>query len=70
MAGRAFGEEFAGELAAKGFMWGSSIAGAIVAGPAGAVVGLAASVAILAAASKSSPPGGDQAPRGQNGASK
>jgi len=60
MAGRTFGEELSGELAGKAVIWGPSIAGALLLGPFGVLLGLAASVAILASACENSPlPGGD-----------
>ncbi|MGO9112509.1 MAG: hypothetical protein ACLP9L_25040 [Thermoguttaceae bacterium] len=70
MAERSLLEEAAGELIGKAVVWVPAIAGTIMLGPIGGVLGFAASVAIVGAASNSSPPGGDQAPRGQNGASK
>ena len=61
MAGKSFGEEFAGELAGKAVIWVPSIAGAILLGPLGFLLGLATSAAIVASAGNSSPPpGGDQ----------
>ncbi len=63
MTGRTFGEELSGELAGKAVMWGPSIAGALLLGPFGVLLGLAASVAIAASASENPPQsGGDQAP--------
>jgi hypothetical protein len=65
MTGKSFGEELSGELAGKAIIWGPSIAGALLLGPFGILLGLAASVAILASDSSSaSPAGGDQTPRG------
>ena len=61
MTGRTFGEKLSGELAGKAVIWGPSIAGALLLGPFGVLLGLAASVAIVASASDNSqpPPGGD-----------
>ncbi len=66
MAERSFVKDFGAELAGKALVWGPAIAGTIALGPAGAVLGFAASVAIVAAASNSSPTGGDQRPQGRN----
>jgi hypothetical protein len=61
MAGRTVGEDVAVELAGKAVIWGPSIAGAILLGPVGFLLGVAASVAILASDSSGAPnPGGDR----------
>lgn len=60
MAGRTFGEELAQELVGKGVIWGPSIAGALLLGPLGILLGLATTAAIVASGSDSSPPGGEQ----------
>jgi len=62
MAERTFGEDFRNEMAGKAVMWGPAITGAVLAGPVGFVLGLAASVVIVASGSgdNSSPPAGDQ----------
>jgi hypothetical protein len=59
MSGRELVENAAKELTGKVVMWGPAIAGAILSGPAGAVLGLVASVGILASLSRRSPPGCD-----------
>jgi hypothetical protein len=56
MAGRTLVQEAAVELTGKAVMWGPAIAGAILLGPAGVVLGLATSVAIATRLSSSSPP--------------
>jgi hypothetical protein len=66
MAERSFVKDFGAELAGKALVWVPAIAGTIVLGPIGGVLGFAASVAIVGVASNSSPSGGDQAPRGRN----
>jgi len=64
MADKTLGEELRGELAAKATMWLPSIAGAILLGPVGVLLGLATSVSILASGSDSSPPSsGGQHPK-------
>jgi hypothetical protein len=61
MTEKSFGQELGGELAGKAIIWGPSIAGAILLGPVGFLLGVAASVAILASDSGSGPkPGGDR----------
>ena len=65
MADRSFGEELAGELAGRAVIWGPSLAGAILLGPVGLLLGLAASAALVASSSDSAPPGGGQDPRGR-----
>ena len=61
MAGKSFSEEFGEEFAGKAVMWGPAIAGAVLLGPVGIALGLAASVAIVASGGDSppQPPGGD-----------
>jgi uncharacterized membrane protein len=56
MAAKSFGEDFRDELTGKAVMWGPAIAGAVLLGPVGIALGLAASVAIVAS-------GGDNAPQ-------
>ena len=62
MAGRTLGEDFRNEMTGKAVMWGPAIAGALLLGPVGIALGLAASVVIVASGSgdKSSPTAGDQ----------
>jgi hypothetical protein len=62
MAGTTFGEDFRNEMMGKAVMWGPAITGAVLAGPVGFVLGLAASVVMVASGSgdNSSPPAGDQ----------
>jgi hypothetical protein len=48
MAGKSFSEEFGDQLAGKAVMWGPAIAGAVLMGPVGIALGLAASVAVIA----------------------
>jgi hypothetical protein len=63
MAERSFGEDFRNEMAGKAVMWGPAIAGALLLGnPVGILLGLVASVSIVASGShgNSSPPDGDQ----------
>ncbi len=48
MAGKSFGEEFGEEFAGKAIMWGPAIAGAVLLGPVGIALGLAASAAVIA----------------------
>lgn len=55
MAGQSLVQDAATELTGKAVMWGPAIAGAMVLGPLGAVLGLAASVAIAAKVSSSLP---------------
>lgn len=63
MSQKSFGEEVAGELAAKTIMWGPAVAGAVLLGPVGVFLGLLASVTIVASASSSSEaPDSNQAP--------
>jgi hypothetical protein len=61
MAGKSFGEEFGEEFAGKAVMWGPAIAGALLLGPVGIALGLAASVAVIASGGDSpqQPSGGD-----------
>lgn len=60
MTGKSFGEEFAG----KAIMWGPAIAGALLLGPVGIAVGLAASVVIVASGGdNSSPPSSNDPPK-------
>jgi hypothetical protein len=62
MAAKCFGEEMAQELAVKTVMWGPAIAGALLLGPVGIVLGLLTSASIVASGSNgsSSPRDGDQ----------
>jgi hypothetical protein len=55
MAGRTVGEDVAVELVGKTVIWGPSIAGAILLGPVGFLLGLAASVALVASEIDRSP---------------
>jgi len=56
MAEKSFGEEFGEEFAGKAVMWGPAIAGAVLLGPVGFALGLAASVAIVASGDDNPPP--------------
>jgi hypothetical protein len=47
MTERSFGEDVAREIAGKAIMWIPAIAGALLLGPVGVVLGLTTSVAIL-----------------------
>ncbi len=62
MADKSFGEEFSGEMAGKALIWGPAIAGAVLLGPVGILVGIVASVAIVASGSDSSPPASGEEP--------
>jgi hypothetical protein len=61
MAAKSLGEQVAGELAGKAVMWGPAIAGALLLGPVGVLLGLVASANIAASGSRSAVPDGDQA---------
>ena len=65
MAGKSFGEELGGEMAGKAIMWGPAIAGAVLLGPVGVVLGLAASVAIVVSSCSDNPtmPSGGNPPK-------
>lgn len=64
MAAKSFGEEFRDELTGKAVMWGPAIAGAVLLGPVGIALGLAASVAIVASGGDSAPqPSGSDSPK-------
>jgi hypothetical protein len=64
MTGRTFGEELRGELAGKTVMWAPAIAGAVLLGPVGILLGLVASVAIVASGSdNSAPPSSENPPK-------
>ena len=56
MAGKSFSEDFGGEIAGKAVMWGPAFAGAILLGPVGIALGLAASVVLVASDGDGSPP--------------
>ena len=56
MAAKSFGEEFIEELARKAIMWGPAVAGGLLMGPVGFVLGLATSVVIVASGGSNSPP--------------
>ena len=62
MAATSFGEDFRDELTGKAVMWGPAIAGAVLLGPVGIALGLAASVALVASGGDNppQPSGGDQ----------
>jgi hypothetical protein len=66
MAGRSLVEDAATELAGKAIMWGPAIVGVTLLGLPGAILGLAASAAIVAKVSSSLPPSDNQGPRGRN----
>jgi hypothetical protein len=55
MAARTLGEAVATDLTLKAVIWGPSIAGVILLGPVGLLLGAAASVAILATGGDNSP---------------
>lgn len=61
MAGKSFSEDLSNEITGKAVMWGPAIAGAVLLGPVGIALGLAASVAIVASGSGNSagPAGGE-----------
>ncbi len=63
MAGKSFGEELSGEMAGKAVMWGPAIAGAVLLGPVGVLLGLVASVAVVSSCSDNSPPSGGDPPK-------
>jgi hypothetical protein len=56
MAERTLGEAVATDLAVKAVIWGPSIAGAILLGPVGVLLGAAATVALVASGGDNSPP--------------
>ncbi len=63
MARRNFGEDVAQELAGKALIWVPAIAGAVLLGPPGILLGLVTTGAIIASGNDNStpPPGGDPA---------
>lgn len=64
MAGKSFGEEFRDDLTGKAVMWGPALAGAVLLGPVGIALGLAASVAVIASGGDNPPqPSGGDAPK-------
>ncbi len=63
MSGKSFGEEFGEHLAGKAIMWGPAIAGAILLGPVGIALGLAASAVIVASGDKQQKPSGGDPPK-------
>jgi len=56
MAARSFGQAVATDLGAKAVIWGPAIAGTILLGPVGLLLGAAVTVALVAS-------GGDNAPQ-------
>ncbi|HUY88407.1 MAG TPA: hypothetical protein VMV10_06715 [Pirellulales bacterium] len=60
MPAKTLGEAVATDLAVKAVLWGPSIAGAILLGPVGVLLGAAVSVAIAAS-------GGDNSPQQSSG---
>ena len=67
MSAETLGEAVATDLAVKAVIWGPSIAGAFLLGPAGLLVGAAVAVAIVVSGSDKSPPkdqAGDAAGQG------
>ena len=50
-------------MTGKAIVWGPAIAGAVLLGPVGILLGLVASVAIVASGSDSSPPPGGDPPK-------
>ena len=55
MAEKTFGEAVATDLAVKAVIWGPAIAGAILLGPVGVLLGAAATVALVASGGDNSP---------------
>jgi hypothetical protein len=55
MAAKTLGEAVATDLAVKAVIWGPSIAGAMLLGPVGLLVGAAVSVALVASGGDNSP---------------
>jgi hypothetical protein len=51
MSGKSFGEEYAGELVGKAATWGPAIAGGLLLGPVGIMVGIAATAAVVCSGS-------------------
>ena len=51
MSRKSFGQEFAEELIRKAVIWGPPVAGAMILGPAGIVVGAVAAAAIVGSGS-------------------
>ena len=67
MAAKSVGEAVTQELAGKAIIWGPVIAGGLILGPVGALLGVLTSVVIVASGSGNSPPkdeAGDAAGRG------
>jgi hypothetical protein len=60
MAGESLVRDAATELTGKAIVWGPAIAGALLLGPAGVLLGLAASVAIAVNATGRTPSGDDR----------
>jgi hypothetical protein len=62
MAAKTLGEAVATDLAVKAVIWGPSIAGAILLGPVGVLLGAAAMVALVVSGgdNSSQPSAGDQ----------
>jgi hypothetical protein len=56
MTERTYGEAVAGDLAAKAAIWGPAIAGGLLLGPVGVLLGLVTSASILVGGSSDSPP--------------
>jgi hypothetical protein len=55
MAAKTLGEAVATDLAVKAVIWGPSIAGAMLLGPVGLLLGAAVSVALVASGGDNSP---------------
>ena len=51
MTGKSFGQELAEELGRKAVVWGPPIAGGMLLGPVGIVIGVATAVAIVCSGS-------------------
>ena len=60
MSARTLGEAVATDLTVKAVIWGPAIAGAMLLGPVGLLVGAAVTVAIVASGGDNSPSTGDQ----------
>jgi hypothetical protein len=66
MAGKTLGEELRNEMAGKAIVWGPAIAGGMLLGPVGFVLGLATSVVLVASGNSSPAPSSEQGTGGCN----